>query len=120
MEKRRRLTDAEKLQIITDFMASGEDMKSFQTKNNLGHCTLSRWMTKFGITNQSFRMVISKKVDDAVNQKTARELALESKIKELEDALKHEQTKTLVLNTMIDVAEKGLGIDIRKKAGAKQ
>jgi phosphomannomutase len=53
-------------------------------------------------------------------QKTPAEEKLELKIKKLEDELKREQFKTLALNTMINIAERELKVDIRKKPGAKR
>lgn len=46
--------------------------------------------------------------------------ALENRIKELEKQLEMAQMKTVALNTMIDIAEKELKIQIRKKSGPKQ
>ena len=45
---------------------------------------------------------------------------LETQIKELQEELDREKLKTLSLNTMIDVAEENLKIEIRKKAGVKR
>ena len=53
-------------------------------------------------------------------QKTVAEEKLELKIKKLEEELKREQFKTLALNTMINIAERELKVDIRKKPGAKR
>lgn len=49
-----------------------------------------------------------------------RERDLERKIRQLEDELKQEGLKSLALNTLIDVAERDLHLDIRKKSGAKR
>ena len=49
----RRYDDAEKLQLIAEYMHSGESMESFQVKYGMGHCTLSRWIAKFGMSNTS-------------------------------------------------------------------
>ena len=46
--------------------------------------------------------------------------SLEAKLQELQAELDKEKLKNLALSTMIDVAEKELQIDIRKKSGAKQ
>lgn len=46
--------------------------------------------------------------------------ALEARLQELQAELDREKLKNLALNTMIEVAEKELQIDIRKKPGAKQ
>lgn len=52
-QETQRYNDAEKLQIIEEYMNSGESKEAFQGKYGMGHCTLSRWMTKFGLSNTS-------------------------------------------------------------------
>ena len=117
----RSYNDAEKLQIIEEYMNSGESMETFQAKFGMGHCTLSRWMTKFGLSNTSQKQFNEmKKVVERSPEKSLRELTLEAKVAQLEKKLKEEQLKSMAYSTMIDVAEEGLGIDIRKKSGAKQ
>ena len=120
-QETRRYNDAEKLQIIEEYMNSGEAMETFQVKYGMGHCTLSRWMTKFGLSNTSQKQFIEmKKVVQQSPDKTLRERTLEAKVAQLEKELKEEKLKSMAYSTMIDVAEEELGIDIRKKSGAKQ
>ena len=120
-QETRRYNDAEKLQLIEEYMNSGESMESFQGKYGMGHCTLSRWMTKFGLSNTSQKQFNEmKKVVERSPEKSLRERTLEAKVAQLEKELKEEKLKSLAFSTMIDVAEEELGIDIRKKAGAKQ
>ena len=45
---------------------------------------------------------------------------LENRVKALEGQLQRAELKTEMLETLIDIAEADLGIDIRKKSGAKQ
>ena len=117
----RRYSDSEKLQIIEEYMNSGESMETFQAKYGMGHCTLSRWMTNFGLqsTTQKQYTEMRKRIDE-FPEKTLRERTLEAKVAQLEKDLMVERLKTEAANAMIDVAEEELGIDIRKKAGAKQ
>jgi transposase len=117
----RRYSDSEKLQIIEEYMNSGESMETFQAKYGMGHCTLSRWMTNFGLqsTTQKQYTEMRKRIDESP-EKTLRERALEAKVAQLEKDLMVERLKTEAANAMIEVAEEELGIDIRKKAGAKQ
>lgn len=113
--------DAEKLQIIVEYMSSGESMERFQSKHGLGHCTLSRWMTTFGLSNTTPSQYIEMKTKlTESSEKTVRERTLEVKVAQLEKELEAEKLKTEAANAMIDVAEDELGVDIRKKAGAKQ
>ena len=46
--------------------------------------------------------------------------ALQKRVMELEGLLENERLKTLGLETMMDIAEKELGIDVRKKSVTKQ
>ena len=46
--------------------------------------------------------------------------AAQKQIKELEKQLEHVQMKNISLETLIDIAEEQLKIDIRKKSGHKQ
>lgn len=120
-QETRRYNDAEKLQIVEEFMNSGESMEKFQVKHGMGHCTLSRWMIKFGFSNTSPKHFTEmKKTLDSSTDKTLRERTLESKIAQLEKELKAEKLKSLAYSTMIEVAEEELGVEIRKKSGAKQ
>ena len=117
----RRYSDSEKLQIMEEYMNSGESMETFQAKYGMGHCTLSRWMTNFGLqsTTQKQYTEMRKRIDESP-EKTLRERTLEAKVAQLEKDLMVERLKTEAANAMIEVAEEELGIDIRKKAGAKQ
>ena len=58
------------------------------------------------------------KVPQSISVVTAEEMA--RRIKELEQQLKQEQMRSIVLDQMIDLAEGELKISIRKKSGAKQ
>lgn len=118
----RSYSDSEKLQIIGEFLESGESMDTFQTKYGMGHCTLSRWMIKFGMKTISPPpfIVMKEKLKSIPEVKSLREQALEEKISKLEKELEAAKLKAEAYNALIEVAEEELGIDIRKKAGAKQ
>ena len=61
-----------------------------------------------------------KEKQKSVPDKSLREQTLEAKIAKLEKELEAEKLKAEAYNALIEVAEEELGIDIRKKAGAKQ
>ena len=117
-----RYTDEEKLKLIEAFQVSGLSVSHFQKKNGMGHCTISKWMTKFGLSNKSERikMVTEEEKSTPGNEKSIQERILEARIKQLEQELKDEKIKSLAYKTMIEIAEEELGVDISKKAGAKQ
>ncbi len=114
----------EKMEILNEYLSSGLPMDVIQRKYHMGHCTISKWLTKFDSLNskgsQIKTMAKNNTNDPCVSKTNKEELELKEKIKNLEKELKHEKLKTLALETAIDVAEKELKIDIRKKAGARQ
>lgn len=115
-QETRRYNDAEKLQIIEEYMNSGEAMETFQAKRRMGHCTLSRWMTKFGLSNTSPKQFVEmKKAVEKSSEKSLVELRLEAEAAQPEKELKKEKLKSLAYSTMTDVAEEELGIDILDK-----
>ena len=99
-------------------------MEHFQNRNGLGHCTLSRWMTIFALDNPINGETVTKKNEtpdrSELKALRAKEMALESEISRLKAELKAERLKAEAYSVMIDVAEEQFGVDIRKKAGAKQ
>ena len=97
----RRYSDSEKLQIIEEYMNSGESMETFQAKYGMGHCTLSRWMTNFGLqsTTQKQYTEMRKRIDESP-EKTLRERTLEAKVAQLEKDLMVERLKTEAANAM--------------------
>ena len=115
-------TKEEKLKLIESFQASGLCVSHFEKKKGLGHGTISKWMIKFGLSKKSERvkMVTEEGKSTAGNEKSIQERILEARIKQLEQELKDEKIKSLAYKTMIEIAEERLGVDISKKAGAKQ
>jgi len=77
--------------------------------------TLKAWCSKYSY------QIEEPKSGKMENNKDKEESSEEtSRIKQLEKALEEAKLKILGLQTMIDVAEKELKIDIRKKPGTKQ
>ncbi|HCV15791.1 MAG TPA: hypothetical protein DF637_05610 [Rikenellaceae bacterium] len=116
-------TDDEKMEILDEYLSSGLPMDVIQRKYHMGHCTISKWLSKFELSNfreTQFKTMAENRTNSPYVSKSRKELELEEKIKNLEKELKLEKLKTLALETVIDVAEKELKIDIRKKAGAKR
>jgi hypothetical protein len=82
--------------------------------------SLYTWMSKLGITKQDVEQIKQDRVMTTDSSKSPRELELEHKIRLLEDELNKEKLKIAALTTLIDIAERDLKIDIKKKRGAKQ
>ena len=81
-------------------------------------------MTIFAFENPAKGQTLMKEVnpDNTAELKAlrAKEMALESEISRLKAELKAEKLRSEAFSVMIEVAEEQFGVDIRKKAGAKQ
>lgn len=92
-----------------------------------GRMTLQQAALEFNLPHYFVRRLIKKYADqlpltlpvmtDEEKKKLEKQ---QQRIKELEKQLQDAQVKNIALETLIDVAEKDLKIDIRKKPGAKQ
>ena len=92
-----------------------------------GELTYKKAQKHYGIQGRSTVLVWLRKLGtlDWSNPKehlvpTSKEKSPQQRIKELEVALQNEKQRTLLLNTMIDIAEKQYGLAIRKKHSPKQ
>ena len=115
--------DEEKLSLLEEFRDSGVSMNQFQKFHGLGHCTISKWMIKFGLSNEKSNSVVLKMSKNRKKTTSSADMShriLEARVQQLEQELKAEKLRALAYKTMIEVAEEELGVDISKKAGAKQ
>ncbi len=96
-----------------------------------GRMTFQEVMKKFDFDEKNFRRIFrdwqirySSKIHVILQAMTPEELAevkkLQERIKELEEQLERAQIKNVLTETLIDIAEEELKIDIRKKSGPKQ
>ena len=116
-----KFTDEFKLMVVQEYLTTGISQEELKRKYNFGgNQNIYRWMAKFGVSKPSECTLERSKVMSKEKQKSSSEELLEQKIKQLEAELKREQFRTTALNTMIDIAERELKIDIRKKSGAKR
>ena len=116
-------TNEEKLSLLEEFKASGICMTQFQKIHGLGHSTISKWMTKFELSNEKSNLAVVKMSKTRKKTTSSEDLSrriLEARIQQLEQELKTEKLRTLAYKTMIEVAEEELGVNRSKKAGAKQ
>ena len=119
--KLNRFPDELQLQIIHEYLTSEITQSELMKKYNFGgKNNIYLWMTKFGISKQDVEQIKQDRVMVSTSSKSSRELELEHKIRLLEDQLNKEKLKTAALSTLIDIAERDLHIDIKKKRGVKQ
>ena len=111
----------EKMAMIQEYLTTDISMSAMIRKYHIGHSSIPRWMANFGIPMPERVLPSNVMVQQNEKQTSAITVeSLESQLKSLQAELEREKLRNLALNTMIDVAEEELHIDIRKKAGAKQ
>lgn len=116
-----RFADDFKLQVVQDYLNTGISQEELKKKYNFsGNNNIYNWMRKFGFSKPSEDQKELHRAMAKEKQKSTLEQELELKIKKLEEELKREQFRTKALNVMIDIAERELKVDIRKKSGAKR
>ncbi len=119
--KVKKYTDDFKLMVVQDYLSSDISQSALKKKYNFGgNKNIYNWMRKFGFSKPSEDQKGLHQVMAKEEQKSASEQELELKISKLEEELKREQLRTKALNVMIDIAERDLKVDIRKKSGAKR
>jgi hypothetical protein len=110
------LPDDIKYLVVQEYLEGVSSQRALMLKYNFrGKQCINNWIRKFGVEKPTFQHPMSKQA-----KSTAKDTSIDLKIKRLEEELKREQFKTLALNTMIDIAERELKVDIRKKSGAKR
>ncbi|GDX51588.1 transposase [Bacteroidota bacterium] len=92
-----------------------------------GELTYKRAQIKYGIQGRSTVLVWLRKLGTLDWSKpkvhfvsTPKQKTPDQRIKELEAALQQERDKNLLLNTIVAIAEKQYGINIRKKSSPRQ
>lgn len=114
--KRKRYTNLEKhtiaRAIIEGRMSSGEACIAYRISSQ---GLINSWVRKYRLENE---LAFHEESPSMASEKKTSESCSELDL--LKKALKDAELKIEALNTMIDVAEEELKIDIRKKSGAKQ
>lgn len=110
------LPDELKFEVVQEYLSGGFTQQELMDRYNIrGKQCINNWIRKFGGCNPTPKRQMTKE-----SKQANKENLLELKIKRLEEDLKREQLRTKALSTMIDIAERELKVDIRKKSGAKR
>ena len=103
------------LQAITGGMTTKEAMIAYSIKSE---ATIRRWRQEAKRENAELVSTIDSMADK--KQQQDQNPGTTAEVKALQAALREAELKIAALNTLIDVAEEQLKINIRKKPGAKQ
>jgi transposase len=116
-----KFTDDFQMQVVQEYLTTDISQEELKKKYNFkGNNNIYRWMRKFDLSKPNEEQIELHRAMTKESQKSFSEQQLELEVKTLEEELKRERLKTLALNTMINIAERELKIDIRKKPGAKR
>ncbi len=117
----KKFPDELQLKILEEYLSTSISLKELKEKYGLkSDGNIYNWMRKFGLKKPSEGEIKLNNAMAKEKDKTLQERLLEEENKKLKQELDHERLRTLALSKLIDVAERELKIDIRKKRGAKQ
>lgn len=98
----------DKSEVVAEYLKGGISLRKLARKYGVNHRQIHRWVKEFGEGGSPVGKDVRYTGEQVAEIKRLR--------KELEDA----RLKNELLVAMIDIAEEQMGIDIRKKRGAKR
>ena len=114
-------TDDFRLKVALEYLNTDQSQTEILKRYGIGgsNC-ITDWIRKFELRKPTSRdLEVRLQMAKSV-KKTKLEKHQESKIKKLEELLKREQLKTEALDTLINIAEENLKVDIEKKPESKK
>ena len=110
-----------KIHVVQEIESGKLNVSEANRKYNiLGHSTILKWRRKYGSLSFEKSGITRKKAFCYMNKEDYEILRLKNEIESLKSELEDSRMKNVVLETMVDIAEKEFKIPIRKKYGAKQ
>ena len=114
-------------QAIHEYLVEGKTYRQLAKKYDISRSTINKWI----LIHQGIHDLPRSKRQHSydLQQMTRKKIpkqqiplnpGTEEKIRQLEQQLAYEKLRADALDTMINIAEKQLNIDIRKKSGAQQ
>ena len=114
-------------QAIKEYLVDGMTYQQLSQKYGVSRSTINKWVLVYQETHNlprtakqkihDLQQMAIKGIPDTTKEE---QTSLEKKVALLEKQLAWEKMKATALDKMIDIAEKELNIDIRKKPGTEQ
>jgi transposase-like protein len=105
----------EKEAIVAEYLLGGGTYRFLGQKHNVDFRVLHSWVMKF-----KGKKKLKEKVEHLVSKPSSTdEPPLPADVRVLQEELRKARLHNELLNTIIDIAEKDIKVDIRKKSGAK-
>ena len=106
-----------RMEVARDYLEGPLSYQEVAEKYGLkGRETVKEWVKVFRKKSDLCTTILAPMTEEEQQEQAA----LKKRIKELEAQLKQERLRSLAYDTMIEVAEEELGIEIRKKSGTKR
>jgi transposase-like protein len=113
-----RFTEALKRHVVLEVESGRMRQSEARRKYGiLGHSTVLKWCCRYGAQTSDARP--GGRIED-MNEQEIELLRMQNEIRALKQELEDARFKNIVLETLVDVAERELHIPIRKKYGAKR
>lgn len=113
---RRNLSVTQKRTIARAVCSGSLSVREAMAAYQVGESSIHLWKRQYGQENTELRFFN----EDPLNKKKTQQKAADPQLHQLQQQLADAQLKIAALNTLIDVAEEQLKINIRKKPGARQ
>ena len=97
--------------VVEEYLKGGVSLRELSEKHRIGRTTIHRWVKEYGSGGEA----IARRRMRAEVMST-----MPNDVKKLQRELYEARLHTKLLETVIDIAEKEMGIPILKKSGAKR
>ncbi len=108
-----------KRKVVQELYSGVLSLSEMRRKYNLGNSTITRWEQWYKEDQEQLLPSTAMKSSDKEPEITVADLSAPQRNESLEEELRQAKLKIICLETMIDVAEQTLQIEIRKKPGTK-
>jgi transposase-like protein len=104
--------------IVAEYLAGEMSYRDLEARHGISSSTLQRWVKAAEAGSGTEKPAAAADLGREVLGAGVEDVSKE--VKRLRAELRKAELHNKLLNTMIDIAEKQMGIDIRKKSGAKR
>ena len=110
---------------VAEYLKGGQSRRAIGKKYGVSQGAVNRWLANYYalMKKSNPKFEIPKAYSRPVKPEVAlakEQQALPKEVRQLQEELRKARLHNELLQTMIDIAEKDLGIDIRKKSGTKR
>ena len=120
-----------KFTVLTDYYQSGESKNFIAKKYNIDHTNIISWEKQYALDEKDLNLSVelcrklesmrkAQKQKESSTRKKTREEELQEEILKLRRALEYSELRNEALHEVLKIGKEEYGVDLLKKAGAKQ